>query len=255
MTVNSAVVEGPEGLVVVDGQLTVSDARLVRKVIDELDRPVAGLLLTHPHPDHYAGAATILDGLEAPIIATEAVAEVIQRDDDLKNEIVGPMMGEEWPTHRRLPDELVASGQSIALAGLTFDVTDLGPAESHADALWALGDHLFIGDVVYNDMHAYLADARHVEWLRLLERLEAEIAADAVLHVGHGPSVTRSALETQRRYVEAFVGAVDSTRSLAPDDRHGAVVQTMAEQVSTDALQFLMELSIEPVLAAMKEQR
>ena len=254
MPVNSAIVEGPEGLVVVDGQLTVSDAQQVRQRIDELDRPVAALLLTHPHPDHYAGAATILDGLGAPIVATEAVAEVVQRDDQLKDEIVGPMMGDEWPTDRRMPDELVASGQSLTLAGLTFNVTDLGPAESEADALWALDDQLFIGDVVYNDMHAYLADGRYAEWLALLERLGADIAAETTLHVGHGPPVSRSALDVQRHYVEAFVEAVTASRDLDANARQRAVVEAMADRVSTDGLQFLMELSIEPVLAVIEER-
>ncbi len=93
MPVNSYVVDGPRGLVVVDGQLTVTDARAVRRRIDELGRPVAGMVLTHGHPDHYAGAAIILDGLDVPILATAGVADVVSRDDAEKDGIVGPMMG------------------------------------------------------------------------------------------------------------------------------------------------------------------
>lgn len=50
MPVNSYVVEGPEGLVIVDGQLTVSDARALRALIDQFNRPVAAMVLTHGHP-------------------------------------------------------------------------------------------------------------------------------------------------------------------------------------------------------------
>ena len=57
MPVNSYVIEGSEGLIIVDGQLTVSDARAVRAVVDGFDRPVAAMIITHGHPDHYAGAA------------------------------------------------------------------------------------------------------------------------------------------------------------------------------------------------------
>jgi glyoxylase-like metal-dependent hydrolase (beta-lactamase superfamily II) len=70
MSVNSYVIEGPEGLIIVDGQLTVSDARAVRAIVDGFGRPVAAMVITHGHPDHYAGAATVLAGLDAPIIAT-----------------------------------------------------------------------------------------------------------------------------------------------------------------------------------------
>jgi glyoxylase-like metal-dependent hydrolase (beta-lactamase superfamily II) len=55
MPVNSFVIHGPDGLVVVDGMLTVSDAALVRQAIDDAGRSLAGVVITHPHPDHYAG--------------------------------------------------------------------------------------------------------------------------------------------------------------------------------------------------------
>jgi glyoxylase-like metal-dependent hydrolase (beta-lactamase superfamily II) len=67
MSVNSYVIEGPEGLIIVDGQLTVSDAKAVRAVVDGFGRPVAAMVITHGHSDHYAGAATMLAGLNAPI--------------------------------------------------------------------------------------------------------------------------------------------------------------------------------------------
>jgi glyoxylase-like metal-dependent hydrolase (beta-lactamase superfamily II) len=66
MAVNSFVVHGPEGVVVVDGMLTVSDAALVRGAVERAGRPLAGVLVTHPHPDHYAGLAHILGPDRSP---------------------------------------------------------------------------------------------------------------------------------------------------------------------------------------------
>ena len=187
MAVNSFVVHGPNGLVVVDGQLTVPDADQVRRVTDQAAEPVAGLLVTHPHPDHYAGAARLLDGLDVPIVATAAVDAVIRRDDAEKDAIVGPMMGEAWPQSRRFPDAIVDSGSDVELAGLTFNVRDIGPGESDADSLWVFdGRTVFAGDVAYNDMHAYLADGRYIEWVAALDRLGNELPADATLYLGHG---------------------------------------------------------------------
>jgi hypothetical protein len=43
MAVNAFVIHGPDGLVVMDGMLTVSDAGRVRRAIDDADRPLAGV--------------------------------------------------------------------------------------------------------------------------------------------------------------------------------------------------------------------
>ena len=73
MPVNSFVVHGPEGVVVVDGMLTVSDAALVRQAIDGAGLPLAGVVVTHPHPDHYAGLAHMIGTDDVAIVATSAV--------------------------------------------------------------------------------------------------------------------------------------------------------------------------------------
>lgn len=253
MAVNTYILEGPDGLVVVDGQLTVSDADTVRTVLESIDKPVAGMILTHGHPDHYAGAGRMLDGFDVPIVATSGVDGVIRRDDAAKDAIVGPMMGDEWPQSRRFPDEIVETGATVRLGGVELTVRDVGPGESHDDTLWTLDDDIvFAGDVAYNGMHAYLADGRFAEWLDLLTALEGEFEDDVKLYVGHGAPTDRSALGRQRVYVEAFVEAVDENRNRNEQQRHDAVVARMCEIVPNDRLLFLMELSIEPVLAALE---
>jgi glyoxylase-like metal-dependent hydrolase (beta-lactamase superfamily II) len=208
--------------------------------------------VTHPHPDHYAGAARLLEGLDVPIVATVAVDAVIRRDDAEKSAVVGPMMGEAWPQSRRFPDAIVASGSDVELGGLTFNVSDIGPGESDADSLWMLDDHtVFAGDVAYNDMHSYLADGRYVEWLAALDRLGDELPADTTLYLGHGAPVGIEALQSQRRYVEAFLAAVTAASSLDAERRRREVVDAMRAIVPGDGLLFLMELSIEPVLATL----
>lgn len=254
MAVNSYVVHGPEGLVVVDGQLTVPDAGKVRAAVEQTGRPVAGLVVTHPHPDHYAGAARLLDGLEVPIYATGAVDAVIRRDDAEKDAVVGPMMGDAWPQDRWFPNTIVASGDTVEIGGLDFTVTDVGPAESHADTIWRVGERsVFVGDLAYNRMHAYLADGRHRSWVAALDDLAGSLPADAVLYPGHGAPTGPEVLAEQRRYVEAFVAAVAAAADLAPDDRKAAVVAAMREVVDDERLQFLMELSIDPVLATLAD--
>src|SRR5262249_33172483 len=130
MPVNAYLVEGAEGVVVVDGMLTVSDARAVRRAIDELGKPILGAVVTHAHPDHSAGLAEIFRGVDAPIAATPAVRAAIERDDATKNTIVGPMMGSEWPAARVFPNHDVPSGGVVRFGDLAFHVENLGAGES-----------------------------------------------------------------------------------------------------------------------------
>jgi glyoxylase-like metal-dependent hydrolase (beta-lactamase superfamily II) len=253
MPVNSFLVHGPDGLVVVDGMLTVSDAALVRQAIDEADLPLAGVVITHPHPDHYAGLWHLVGDDDVPIVATRAVDEIIRRDDNIKNDVVGPMMGAEWPTTRRFPNQAVESGGEVRLGGVRLGVEELGPGESHIDSVWHV-DHvnLFAGDVAYNGMHAFLADGHWDHWLATLSRLERELPADVTLHVGHGPPAGKEQLAAQRRYIETFVAAVAEHADAIDAGDHAPVIAAMKDLLPSDELLFLMELSIEPVLAAQR---
>jgi glyoxylase-like metal-dependent hydrolase (beta-lactamase superfamily II) len=254
MPVNSFVVHGPDGLVVVDGMLTISDAVLVRQAIDDADVPLAGVVITHPHPDHYAGLIHIVGDHEVPIIATSEVAAVIQRDDKIKDAVVGPMMGPEWPRRRLFPNHTVGDGDTVTLGGLTLRVRSLGPGESFADTIWELDDAtLFVGDVAYNGMHAYLADGQWQHWLDVIDRLDHDLPSTATLHVGHGPSGAKNLLAAQRHYIETFVEAVRRHATTLTDGDHRPVLEELRSIVTGDDLLFLADLSIAPTLAQLTD--
>ena len=69
--VNAYLVETESGVVAVDGMLTVSAAREVRAALDRLGKPLHAVVLTHSHPDHYAGLAEIVAGSDVPIVAPQ----------------------------------------------------------------------------------------------------------------------------------------------------------------------------------------
>lgn len=251
MNVNSFLVESDDSLIVVDGMLTLQDARAVRRHIDERKKPLRGLIVTHAHPDHYAGAAEILRGQpDVPILATEPVARAIERDDAEKDRIIAPMMGDDWPRERRFPDRIVSD--RVELGDLVFSVRELGPGESPADSLWSLNERtLFVGDLVYNGMHAYLADGFYREWLATLDKLEQELDEAATLYVGHGEPTGKAAIAAQKEYISRFVDAVRRHRSSDPETRREAVLGEMRAYLPTEDLLFLMDLSIAPVAQRM----
>ena len=248
--VNAYLVETAEGIVAVDGTLTVTDGRALRSQLDSLGKPLLAALVTHSHPDHYGGLVELVRGDDVPVIAAVGVDTVIRRDDAVKEQILRPMFGDEWPLERVFPTRTVPDGETIDLGGAGFTVLDLGPSESPHDSIWLLGHDrrtVFAGDQAYDHMHAYLADGFHQEWLANIEKLRRELPADATLHIGHGGPVMPAQLVWQREYVETFLDAVRTADWAQPEAARISVVDRMTSFLPTDELRFLMELSIEPV--------
>ena len=56
----------------VDATLTVSDGRALRASVDDLAKPLLGVVITHAHPDHYGGLVELIRDLDVPVFATAA---------------------------------------------------------------------------------------------------------------------------------------------------------------------------------------
>ena len=250
--VNAYLVETESGVVAVDGLLTVSAAREMRTALDRLGKPLLAALVTHSHPDHYAGLAELVAGYDVPIVAPQGVIDTIAADDAIKDQIIGPMFGDEWPTTRVFPDTPIRDGESLNFDDLKFTVIDLGPSESPHDSPWVLGDDeriVFLGDQIYDHSHCYLADGFYAEWLANIEKLRARFPEDAVFYIGHGGPVGREMWDWQRGYIELFLEAVSNADWSETEQAKATVVAAVKAYEPSDELQFLMELSIEPVAA------
>src|SRR3954468_20341986 len=101
-------------------------------------KPLLGLVITHAHPDHYGGLVELVAGRDVPVFATERVHQVIRRDDPVKEQILRPLFGDQWPAERAFPTDVVQDGETIELGDIALTVTDLGPSESPADSIWTL---------------------------------------------------------------------------------------------------------------------
>jgi glyoxylase-like metal-dependent hydrolase (beta-lactamase superfamily II) len=256
--VNAYLVETASGVVAVDGLLQVSAAKEMRAGIERLGKPLLAAVLTQSHPDHYAGLGQIVASYDVPIYAPQGVIDAITADDALKDQIIGPMFGEDWPANRVFPDTAIGDGESVTFDDVTLTVIDLGPSESPYDSPWILGidaidaKAVFLGDQIYDHRHCYLADGFYIEWLANIEKLRARFPDDAVFHIGHGGPVGAEMWDWQRGYIELFVESVSSAEWSEPEHAKARVVARMKEYEPSDELQFLMELSVEPVAAKLE---
>jgi glyoxylase-like metal-dependent hydrolase (beta-lactamase superfamily II) len=252
--VNAYLVETDSGVVAVDGLLTVSESRAMRAGLEELRKPLLAVLLTHSHPDHYGGLTELVAGDDVPIFAPQGVIDTIARDDQMKEQILRPMFGDEWASKRTFPNAPIRDGESLTFDGAVFTVIDLGPSESPHDSPWVLGDEdriVFLGDQIYDHKHCFLGDGFHRQWLENIELLRDRFPGDAVFYVGHGGPVGPADWDWQRTYIETFLEALEAADWSSPEAAHAAVVAEMKRFLPTDDLLFLMELSVEPVAAQL----
>jgi glyoxylase-like metal-dependent hydrolase (beta-lactamase superfamily II) len=248
--VNAYVVETASGVVAVDGLLQVSAGKEMRAAIERLGKPLLAALLTHSHPDHYAALGEVVAGDDVPIYAPQGVIDTITADDPVKDQIVGPLFGEDWPTDRVFPNTAIADGESVSFDDVKFTVIDLGPSESPHDSPWVLGDDaktVFLGDQIYDHKHCFLGDGFYEEWLRNIDTLRTRFPDGAVFYIGHGGPVGGEMWDWQREYIERFVDAVSGADWTSPDQAKAAVIGRMKAYEPSDELQILMELSIEPI--------
>jgi glyoxylase-like metal-dependent hydrolase (beta-lactamase superfamily II) len=257
--VNSYLVEGAEGVVAIDAPLLLSDGRAFRARHEALKKPLLGVLVTHPHPDHYNTIGQLLAGEDVPVIAHADVDREIRAKDDAKRAQWGPMFGDEWPAGATFPNRTVADEESVALGDLRFTAWDFGPCESESETVWLLGDGdlAFVGDLAFDGTHSYLADGHTHAWLDAIDRAEEALAGVRTLYVGHGTPSPPAVLADQRRYLlmarEAIARAAEGRAQLS-EDQANRVVSLMERYLPGAPLSWLVGAGASAVASELAQE-
>jgi glyoxylase-like metal-dependent hydrolase (beta-lactamase superfamily II) len=257
--VNSYLVEGAEGVVAVDAPLLLADGRAFRARLEALGKPLLGVLITHPHPDHYNTVTELVAGEDVPVIAHGDVDREIRAKDAAKRAQWGPMFGDEWPVAATFPNRTVSDEESVEFGELRFTAWDFGPCESESETIWLLGDGdiAFVGDLAFNDTHAYLADGHTDAWLRAIDRAEEALAGVRILYVGHGAPTGPAALSDQRRYLlmaREAIRRVAGGRAHITEDEADGVVSLMERYLPGAPLSWLVAAGASAVAAELAHE-
>ncbi len=177
VNVTSHVIETDSAVVVIDGQFLARFADEVVAYIAQLGKPIDRVIVTHAHPDHYAGAGRF----GAPIHALPVVRDQILARGDVQDPTGATVAVTEVS-----PSVDIVPGESV-IDGVRYQFEAVVGGEAHDELVVKLPDHgvLIAQDLVYNHIHLFLGDNDIEGWQSAVRRLAGESGYDTVL-AGHG---------------------------------------------------------------------
>lgn len=169
--------------VVVDPSGTAAEIRL--ELASRGARCVA-ILVTHSHFDHVLGLAELAEETDAPVHAPAGELAVLE--DPASYAPPG------LPLRACTPDVLLEGGETLELAGVTFDVLPV-PGHSPAHLAYAIDGAVLSGDVLFAGSVGR-TDLPGADWQTLLDSIKTlvdRLPAETAVYPGHGPATTLGA--------------------------------------------------------------
>ena len=171
---------GAREAVVVDPS---GDAGDLEVVLARLGAACVAILLTHGHWDHLVGVADLADATGAPVYMAEGERSLLEDPNRFTPS------GMTLRPHT--PDVLLQGGETIDIAGISFDVLSV-PGHSPAHLAYYADGSLFSGDVLFAGSVGR-TDFPGGDWDVLVTSiglLVDTLPPDTVVYPGHGPTTT-----------------------------------------------------------------
>ncbi len=172
--------EGSERAVIVDPG---EEAERITQALETLAiEQIDAILLTHTHFDHVGAVAPVARATGAPVYCPELETQVLA---NITEYVRWPGFG---PFESYDADHTVAGGETLELAGLTFEVMFV-PGHSPGHVSYAVRDHeaLFSGDVLFQGSVGRV-DLPGGDWPTLLASIESLVnayPAETTVYPGH----------------------------------------------------------------------
>jgi glyoxylase-like metal-dependent hydrolase (beta-lactamase superfamily II) len=175
----SSLIYGEREVVLVDAQYLKRDVDDLGNAIEELDRTLTTIFVTHGHPDHYFGIDVLTQRFPgARVVATPKVVADIATRGDQETATFSAWFGDDLVIPTSLPEPLEDGG--LVIEGHHINVIDVEQADISPSAAVHVPqlDAIIAGDLAYNGIHQMLALTGPAEW----DRWVASVDAIAALH-------------------------------------------------------------------------
>ena len=239
--VNSVIIEGTHEVMLVDAQLTKTNAERVLQEIKETKKPLSIIYVTHEHADHFLGLEVFREAYPGVrIIANSAVTDrinkVYQEKIDKWQKILGSAASSRVVAISKF------DGNFIEFENSKIEVLKHIRGDTDENTmLWIPGQRILIaGDVLFNDMHVYTAETdskARGEWLNSLIKIRE--LNPAVVIPGHSKVGAPLDSSTAVNFTENYLLVFEEQLKTAKDADN--LVNTMKEKFPSADLLLAIE--------------
>lgn len=207
LVVNTGIIAGPHGVLVVDPGAHASAGRALAKTVEsELKMPIVGVVNTHAHPEHVLGNAAFA---HLPIYASAQTRQLMRQRCQMCLRALTRLVGAQAMRQTRivLPNRTLASGDSVAIARQRFAVKVFAHAHSHGDlALFEpRSGVLFGGGLAYRERIPEMQEASVYGWLDALRQFKEWPVRQ---FVGAGVGTVEQTMDTTHQYLAKLASTV-----------------------------------------------
>ena len=238
---NSVMIEGLHEVMLVDAQLTKTNAERVLQKIKETHKPLSLIYITHEHADHFLGLEVFREAYpRARIIATSEVVARIHKVYQEKIDRWKRLLGSRATTHV-VPIEQF-DGNTITFESSHIEVLKHIQGDTDENTmLWIPGQRILVaGDVVFNNMHVYTAETdSHArgKWLNSLNTIRALQAS--VVIPGHSKVGAPLDASTAIAFTETYLLVFEEELTKAKDP--AGLIEAMKERFPSADLLLAIE--------------
>jgi glyoxylase-like metal-dependent hydrolase (beta-lactamase superfamily II) len=227
---NSVMIEGEHEVMLVDAQLTRTNAERVLREIKETDKPLSLIYITHEHADHFLGLEVFKEAYPSVrIIAASAVLPRIRNVYQEKIDKWKQLLSSDAATHV-VPIEPF-DGDTITFESSRIEVLKHIQGDTDENTmLWIPGQRILVGgDVVFNNMHVYTAETDSLargKWLNSLNAIRA--LQPSVVIPGHSKNGAQLDASTAVGFTETYLRVFEEELNQAKDP--DSLIEAMKER-------------------------
>jgi glyoxylase-like metal-dependent hydrolase (beta-lactamase superfamily II) len=238
---NSVIIEGEHEVMLVDAQLTKTNAERVLEEIKETKKPLSVVYITHEHADHFLGLEVFKEAYPGVrIIATSAVVDRIDMVYQEKIDKWEKILGSGATSHAVAISRFDGNFIEFEVAKMEVLKNIQGDTDENT-MLWIPGQRILItGDVLFNDMHVYTAETdskARGKWLNSLQKIR-ELKPSVVIP-GHSKVGAPLDASTAVDFTENYLLVFEEELKTAKDAN--SLVNTMKDKFPSSDLLLAIE--------------